>query len=254
LTQSAIYTGLLNHRRFSPRPHAFTYPLFMAFLDIDHIPEIMAQSKLSSYNHWNWATFDERDHFGDPKLSQRQRLEIDAATNGIELPAGPIFLLTHLRYLGYNFNPVSFYFCYDAKNSVKTILAEVHNTFGELHNYWLTGKVAIKPFQYRTPKVFHVSPFMSLDHEYQWTFTEPAEKLVVHMSMHAPDAPFFDATLTLNRQPWNPQTLRATLIRHPWMTAKVIAAIHWEALRLFLKRVPVFDHPKHSKAQHEPLD
>ena len=106
-----------------------------------------------------------------------------------------------------------------------------------------TRDMSTNSLRYKTPKVFHVSPFMSLDHEYQWTFTPPTEKLVIHMSMHAPQSPFFDATLSLNRQPWSAPALRSALIRHPWMTAKVIAAIHWEALRLLIKRVPVFDHP-----------
>ena len=244
--ESAIYTGELRHRRFTPAAHAFTYPLFMAYLDIDRIPEVMAQSKLSSYNRWNWASFDERDHFGDPQASLRKRMETDAAGQGITLPDGQIFLLTHLRYLGYAFNPVSFYFCYNREGELKVILAEVHNTFGELHNYWLDEKVSDdhgNSLRYKTPKVFHVSPFMSLDHEYQWIFTPPSERLVINMSMHAPQSPFFDATLSLNRQPWSAPALRSALIRHPWMTAKVIAAIHWEALRLLLKRVPVFDHP-----------
>ncbi len=243
---SALYSGVLRHRRFAPASHEFSYPLFMAFLDIDRIPEVMDRSRFSSYNRWNWASFDERDHFGDPRLPLRKRVEIDAASHGLTLPDGQIFLLTHLRYLGYSFNPVSFFFCYSKAGSLDLILAEVHNTFGESHNYWLDQKAAIaggNSLRYRTAKEFHVSPFMSLDHEYEWTFTPPEENLVIHMSMHAPQSPFFDATLTLDRQPWTAQSLRGALIRHPWMTAKVISAIHWQALRLLIKRVPVFTHP-----------
>jgi DUF1365 family protein len=249
---SAIYCGKLRHRRFSPTSHDFTYPLFMAFLDIDNIPAVMARSRLSSYNRWNWAGFDERDHFGDPTLPLRTRLEQDAAANGVSLPAGKIFLLTHLRYLGYTFNPVSFFFCYDHAGQPALVLAEVHNTFGESHNYWLDQRVALEganSLRYKTDKVFHVSPFMSLNHQYTWTFTPPAENLVVHMGMHAPESKFFDATLTLERQPWTGASLRSILFRHPWMTAKVITAIHWEALRLLIKRVPVFDHPNKIKGK-----
>jgi len=94
-------------------------------------------SRLLSYNRLNWATFDERDHFGDPHLSLRQRLELDAAARGVGLPDGPIFLLTHLRYFGYNFNPISVFYCYDARQRLQLILAEVNSTFGESHNYWL---------------------------------------------------------------------------------------------------------------------
>lgn len=249
---SALYSGSLRHRRFAPKAHEFTYPLFMAFLDIDRIPETMRRSRLSSYNRWNWASFDERDHFGNPNISLRKRVEADAQAHGLRLPDGPIFLLTHLRYLGYSFNPVSFFFCYSAAGSLDIILAEVHNTFGESHNYWLDQAAAIgnaDSLRYRTRKEFHVSPFMSLDHEYEWTFTPPSQALVVHMSMHSPQAPFFDATLTLRRQSWTAPALRSALIRHPWMTAKVIAAIHWQALLLFIKRVPVFTHPSKVRAK-----
>ena len=246
---SSLYFGQIRHRRFTPASHEFSYPLFMAFLDIDRIPEVMGRSSLSSYNRWNWASFDDRDHFGDPQIPLRKRMDLDAAAKGISLPDGQILLLTHLRYLGYNFNPVSFFFCYSRVGSLDLILAEVHNTFGESHNYWLDKKAAIeggKSLRYKTVKEFHVSPFMSLDHDYEWTFTPPAENLVIHMSMHAPQSPFFDATLVLSREPWTAEALRRALIRHPWMTAKVITAIHWEALRLLIKRVPVFTHPSKS--------
>ena len=155
--KSAIYCGELRHRRFTPVSHEFKYPLFMAFLDIDCIPEVMAQSRLSSYNRWNWASFDDRDHFGDPQSSLRKRMESDAAAQGVTLPDGKIFLLTHLRYLGYNFNPVSFFFCYNREDSLDLIMAEVHNTFGELHNYWLDNKVSIergRSLRYKTQRTF----------------------------------------------------------------------------------------------------
>ena len=107
--EPAIYTGTLRHRRFEPARHEFTYPLFMAFLDVDHIPEMIEVSPFTSYNRFNWASFHERDHFGDPSLPLRRRLEADAVEHSIRLPDGPIFQLTHLRYLGYNFNPISLY-------------------------------------------------------------------------------------------------------------------------------------------------
>lgn len=132
---SALYTGKLRHRRFSPRAHEFTYPVYMAFLDIDRLPELMRVSRFASYNRWNWTSYDERDHFGDPHIPLRKRLEEDAAKQGIRLPDGQIFLLTHLRYLGYGFNPVSFFYCCDRTGRLAMTLGEVNNTFGESHNY-----------------------------------------------------------------------------------------------------------------------
>jgi hypothetical protein len=244
--ESAIYLGTLRHRRFRPVTHEFAYPLFMVFLDIDRLPALMEASALTAYNRWAWATFDEADHFGDSSQPLRHRLAADAFANGIALPDGPIFLLTHLRYLGYNFNPVSFFYCYDRQGALKSILAEVNSTFGESRNYWLTGANrldAANAWHYRTGKRMHVSPFMPMGLDYHWVFTAPADQLVVHMRTVQDDAPSFDATLDLRRRPWNPREIRRALIRHPLMTAKVIGAIHWQALRLFLKQVPVYTHP-----------
>src|SRR5579872_4428328 len=137
--ESALYLGTLRHRRFRGKRHDFTYPIFMPFLDIDLLPELMRVSQFTSYNRWNWASYCERDHFGDPALTMRERLARDAAMHGVTLPEGKIFLLTHLRYLGYNFNPVSFFYCYDRQGALQAVLAEVNNTFAETHNYWLNS-------------------------------------------------------------------------------------------------------------------
>ena len=245
--ESAIYFGTVKHRRFRPVPHCFSYGLFMAFLDIDHIPELTKVSRLLSYNRFNWATYDERDHFGDPALPLRQRLKLNAAAQGLTLPDGPVFLLTNLRYLGYNFNPVSFFYCYDAQEHLQLVLAEVNSTFGESLNYWLSQDnelPASNAKRYRTAKRMHVSPFMGMKLDYTFTLTPPDRTLIVHMDTIEEAKPFFDATLKLERKPWSAHSLHRALLSHPWMTAKVICAIHWEALRLYLKNVPVFKHPR----------
>jgi DUF1365 family protein len=244
---SAIYTGTLRHRRFKPVSHEFTYPLFMVFLDIDRLPELMQVSGATGYNQWNWASFEERDHFGDPALPLRQRLIADAARSGIQLPDGPVFLLTHLRYLGYNFNPISFFYCYDSAGELQTILAEVNSTFGETTNYWLSGANQLpsaKSRRYRCGKTMHVSPFMPMELDYEFVLTPPAGRLVAHMNTLDPEGVNFDATLTLNRQPWSARNFHRVLLAHPWMTAKVIIGIHWQALKLYLRKVPVFTHPR----------
>jgi DUF1365 family protein len=240
---SALYTGALRHRRFRPARHEFTYRLFMAWLDVDRIPETMARTPWTGYNRFHWASFCERDHFGDARLPLRERVEADAEAHGVRLPDGPIFLLTHLRYLGYCFNPISLFYCFDRAGNVETVLAEVNSTFGETRNYWLAG------LHHRCPKTMHVSPFMGMDLDYEFALSQPAGKLVAHMNTierGAEDDRLFDATLTLERQPWNTVSVGAALARHPWMTAKVIGAIHWEALRLWMKKVPVQEAPKHA--------
>jgi len=244
--ESAIYSGTLRHRRFRPLRHEFTYPLFLAFLDIDHIPTLMQHSPFTSYNRFNWASFHERDHFGDPSQPLRQRLSKDAAENGLCLPEGPIFLLTHLRYLGYNFNPISLFYCYDRENELQMVLAEVNSTFGERRNYWLSAHNRIQTpnaYTYRCRKTMHVSPFMPMNLDYRFVLTEPAGVLVAHMNTLDGEQCDFDATLRLHREPWSATSIRRALLRFPWVTGKVITAIHWEALRLFLKHAPVFTHP-----------
>ena len=245
--ESAFYFGTIRHRRFRPVRHDFTYGVFMVFLDIDRIPEPTGVSGLLSYNRLNWSSFHERDHFGDPRLSLRRRLEQDAAARGVALPDGPIFLLTHLRYFGYNFNPISVFYCYDARQRLQLILAEVNSTFGESHNYWLWQENELTSShakRYRHPKAMHVSPFMGMKLDYTFTFTPPDQRLVVHMDTIENGEAFFDATLSLRRRPWTAGSLHSALLAHPWMTAKVIAAIHWEALRLYLRKAPVFTHPR----------
>lgn len=244
--ESGIFRGTLRHRRFDPVRHEFTYSLFMAFLDIDRLPELMRAAPFLSLNRRNIASFYEADHFGDRTKPLRKRVEEDAAAHGISLPDGKIFLLTNLRYLGYAFNPISLYYCYNRAGKLEMVLAEVNNTFGETKNYWLTTLnqlPASNARRYRCPKAMHVSPFNKMELDYEFVLTEPGEALVAHMNTLDDGKHFFDATLSLRREEWSARSAGLALLRFPWMTAKVIAAIHWEALRLWLKKAPVYTHP-----------
>jgi uncharacterized protein len=254
---SALYVGTVRHRRFSPVAHAFTYPLFMVLLDIDRIAESMRVSRVTSYNRWNWASFHDADHFGDPALPLRARLASEAARAGQDLPDGRILLLTHLRYLGYCFNPVSFFYCFDRSAALRLVVAEVHNTFGGAHNYWLKAEgrslriASDRPFFYSSSsKLLEVSPFMPSEMNYRFVLTRPGDRLTVHMDVTVPEAAdpslprqgsgrTFDATLALDRRPWSSTEVHRALVRYPVMTAQVIAGIHWQAWRLWWKGNPV---------------
>ena len=234
--EPGVYVGTLRHRRFTPVPHAFTYPLFMVLVDVDRLGELMRASRFTSWNRFNWATFDDRDHLGDPRLPLRERLRIDAAQHGLTLPGGRILLLTHLRYLGYCFNPVSFFYCLDRDDRVQLVLAEVHNTFGGSRNYWVAPHDT-------AAKRLYVSPFMPPDADYAFDFSRPEASLVAHMEATTGGVVCLDATLRLDRRPWTAAEIRRALARHPLMTAGIVAGIHWEALKLWWKGVPLYDRP-----------
>lgn len=250
---ASLYVGWLRHRRFSPVAHDFRYPVFMVLLDIDRIPEAMQASRFTSYNRWNWASYHEADHFGDPGLSLRARLAIDAGRQGITLPAGRIELLTHLRYAGYCFNPVSFFYCHDEDGRLVHILAEVNNTFGGSHNYWLTpadlsavAGPATGAFRAASNKALYVSPFLERDMVYGFAFNRPGAQLTAHIDVrrHRRGRKVLDATLMVSQRPWTAAEIGRTLRRYPWMTARVMTAIHWEALKLWWKGVAVVPRPR----------
>ncbi len=251
MVASGFYCGQLRHRRFTPQRNEFTYPVFMAFFDIDNLPELMKISPWISYNRFNWASYDERDHLGDPKLSLRERLKIEAQSHGITIGSGKIFLLTHLRYLGYCFNPVSYFYFYNETDNLVDVLAEVNNTpWGERHLYWMSqftmeSNGLIRTYQ--VPKAFHVSPFIPMDCRYLWSFEDPGSRLNIRIKEFQQNHFFFDVDLDLIHREWNAQEIRNILLTFPFMTLRVIMSIHWQALRLWLKRVPVQTHPKKIK-------
>jgi hypothetical protein len=241
--EPGLFVGTLRHRRHSPVAHAFTYPLFMVLLDVDRIPELMRVSRVTSCNRWNWATFDDRDHLGDPALPLRERLAADAGRHGLDLPDGRIFLLTHLRYLGYCFNPISFYYVFDRAEQLQLVMAEVNNTVGGSHTYWLQPEASGHTFRAAATKALYVSPFLPADLWYRFRLTPPADRSVSHIEAVRHGARVFDATLALERRPWSAREMRRCLARHPAMTAAVVAAIHWQALKLWWKGIPVVPSP-----------
>ena len=244
---SCIYVGKIRHRRFAPRPHEFTYPLFMMYLDLDELNDAFRGRWLWSCRRPALARFCREDHFGDPaeSLSESVRNLVEQETG--RRPQGPIRLLTHLRYFGYCFNPVSIHYCFDATGQqVEALVAEVTNTpWKEKRCYVLSLAVGSEHsvISQRFAKDLHVSPFLPLEMDYEWRSTQPGAHLSVHMNVLAGEGKLLDATLDLKRRPITGRNLALTLARFPWMTLRVIIAIHWQALRLWLKGTPVFDHP-----------
>ena len=236
--RSALYTGTVMHARHSPHDHVFRYPVYMTLLDLDELPELDRTLRGFGWNRRAATSFHDADHID---------IRATLPEHGVELgEGGRIEVLTNLRVLGYVFNPVSFWWCRHADGSLACIVAEVNNTFGERLPYVLLpapdGEGARHRFE--TDKRLHVSPFMPMDQSYTWWFSEPGENLSVRMDVHEQGMHDFHATLNVRRLPLTARSLRAVLVRYPLMPAKVIGLIHWQALRLLLKRTPFFRKPR----------
>ena len=254
----------------------FRYPLFMAYLDLDELPGCFDGRWLWSARRPALAWFRRSDYLGDPKVPLTDAVrELVKERTGVR-PRGPIRLLTHLRYFGKCFNPVSFYYCFDAAGErVAAVVADVTNTpWGERHAYVMAvqesadrGSVTVMQAQF--DKQLHVSPMMGMDHVYDWRLTKPGEQLLVHIESHRAgeqhhaserrsaddpqraselgraDSPgVFDATLSLHRRELTPSALRGALLRYPFLTARIITRIYTHALRLKLRGARYYPHPE----------
>jgi DUF1365 family protein len=153
-------------------------------------------------------------------------------------------MLTNLRCLGYVQNPVTFYYCHDAAGRLAAVLAEITNTpWGERHHYVVAAD-ANGRLRGRFAKEFHVSPFQPMAQQYVWALSPPGQRLAVHMRNEQDGQTVFDATLGLQRAPWTSGNLLRAIARHPWMTAKVVLGIYWQAFLLWCKRAPFHTHPR----------
>ena len=189
------------------------------------------------------------DYFGDPNTPLKQAvLETVNARLGLEL-TGPVRLLTNARYFGYLINPISVYYCFDEHDALHAMLLQVTNTpWGEKVAYVFHCDPSKRVQRTHIDKSMHVSPFHPMAHFYDWRSSVPSQKIAIHMrnkEQNEAQACVFDATLSLQREPITQRSLASILWRYPWMTAKVAWGIYWQALKLFIKGVPVHDHPKH---------
>ena len=247
---SAIYEGRVVHARRrtgASRPHAFRYRLHMLYLDLDELPGLAASGGPLRLGRLGLLSFARTDYLAGARSladAARDRVERELGFR----PAGPVRLLTHVRSLGYVFNPVSFYYCFAADGrALEAVVAEITNTpWGERHAYVLRAgpSGAAAAFEKR----FHVSPFFPMAQRYRWSLGEPGERLVVEMANDEGSTEVFRARLELLRRPWSRAALWRAALLAPLMALRVHAAIYWQALRLWSKRVPFHPHPAKAAA------
>jgi len=243
MSASAVYEGVVRHRRFTPVEHSFEYRIFMPLLDLGELPELFDGDLLWSARCRAVAQFRREDYLGDPATSLDESVRGLVAERTGRRPTGPVRVLAGVRTLGYLFNPVSFYYC--GEDPVEAVVAEVTNTpWGEQHAYVLDRGESQGPvMSARAGKRLHVSPFNGMDQSYSWNVSEPGERLQVHIENHRAGDLLFDATLSMERRELTPKALRRVLLRYPVMPLAVSARIYLNALKLKLKGVPWHAHP-----------
>lgn len=247
-----LLVGRVAHSRLTPRAHAFTYGLFMLALDLDELPALAARLRLFGTRRWAPLRLDARDHLGITQRADgpaataqaiREAAVVLLEAHGVGEPVGRMTLVAHARVLGYVFNPVSFVVCYQTDGTTPlAVIADVHNTFGERHAYVLPAATAVGEGRWTEKKAFHVSPFFTLDGTYQFALQFAAAGADVRIDLHRDGRPVFVSHLALAARPLTDRSLARVLLRWPLVTAHVIGAIHWQALRLWRKGLTY--HPK----------
>ena len=240
---SGIFSGEVMHQRLRPVKHRFVYKVSAWLIDLDEL-EQLNQFKCISIDRFNLFSFYQRDHGDGSGTPLKQQIKALLQQHHIDTGSGPVRLLCYPRVLGYVFNPLSVFYCYNESGQLRAILYEVSNTFGQRHSYLIPVDTASSDvIRQCAEKAFYVSPFMPMKTAYQFRIQPPNENLAVMIRQSDDQGPLFDATFSGKRIEITQQSILKTFIRHPLMTLKVIGGIHWEALRLWRKGMKVQPRP-----------
>lgn len=239
----ALYEGTVMHMRLQPFAHQFRYRVVSALLDVDRLAETARGLRLFSVDRFNVVAFHNRDHGPRDGGPLRPWVEARLAEAGRPRPAR-IMLLSIPRLLGYAFNPLSVYWCYDAEGRLDSVIYEVKNTFGDQHPYVLTAwSDADGAVRHDQVKEFFVSPFIGMDQTYSFTLRPPGDRLAIRIKQADARGDYLIATQNGTARPMTEAALAGLMWRMPLTTFKVIAAIHWQALRLWLKGAKFLGYP-----------
>lgn len=243
---ASLYVGEVMHARLKPMGHRFSYRVMSLLIDLDRLTEADRQSPLFGVNRAALYSFQEKDHGARDGTPLRAFVERCAAEHGIDLNGGRVLLLCYPRLLGYTFNPLSVYFCYRATGELALLIYEVRNTFGEIHPYVLPVKpeqasaAGVRQFQ---DKLFYVSPFIEMAMRYQFLILPPGERVQLRILEADREGPMLAATFNGRRRPLHSRQLLRAFFALPLVTVKIMAAIHWQALRLWLKGARLVPRP-----------
>ncbi|GGB91829.1 DUF1365 domain-containing protein [Marinobacterium zhoushanense] len=238
---SRVYCGQVMHHRFSPKRHRFVYSVFSLLLDLDELQDLPRRVKGFSLNRFNLFSLHEKDH-GAGQGQLRDEIECLLRRQGYGDATARILLLCYPRILGYVFNPLSVYFCYDSQQHLAVVIYEVSNTFGERHSYLIKVDEGDRTIRQQCSKSMYVSPFTPPVSDYNFRIQPPAARIAVCISQLSSEQRLLHATFTGKAENLGCWSAVSLFFRYPMMTLKVIGAIHWEALRLWLKGVPVYRH------------
>ncbi len=241
---SACYVGRVTHKRLRPREHRLGYNVFTLLVALDELPHLPQRSWLFSHNRWNLLSIQDRD-FGDRSgCSIAPQITALAAQIGVDLTGGRILMLCYPRVLGFAFNPITVYFCYEASGRLSCLVHEVSNTFGERHSYVLpVAENDGNTIYQRCDKAMFVSPFNTAQGGYTFHVKPPAERVAVGVLLRDADGPKLKALFEGGRRSFNDAVLARLLMAMPFQTLKVVGGIHWQALKLWWKRLPLLTKP-----------
>ena len=245
--RSALYAGVVTHLRRRPRRHNLRYRVMQGLFDLDELPALDRKLRLFGHNRAAPISFHDKDH-GDGSGELRPWVEAQLRAAGLDGDWGALRLLCMPRMLGYVFNPLSVYFCHEPGGRLAAILYEVNNTFGQRHAYVLPADEASGTIRQGCDKAFYVSPFMPMDLRYDFRIVPPGARVGVEVAARDADGPLLDARFLGARRSLTDLALLRALIAYPAMTLNVVLAIHWEAVRLWLKGLRLAPRPSRAPA------